>query len=140
MIQTYLWKAYFWINVIIVGSGTGYLSYILINAGTSEVTGLTISDLIITIIEIISMIGLFGYCYQIKILSASIWRQVLILKICEIIYVFLFYRGSEDIWKGNLVFYEILIILGFIIFFDLIKVYALYLYTFKSKYIWSKSV
>lgn len=92
------------------------------------------SDAFATIISLIGIAGVFGYVYKRALFDARFWKLILYINLLTVFFtvyiIYVSYEGATEYKiEGTLLLIAMLIIM-------LPETIALYLYSFKSNYLW----
>ena len=123
------WKTYFWLLLSFSLITLGFDMQDVFNGHYPEV-----SDVFATIISLIGIAGVFGYVYKKALFDARFWKLILFVNLLTLFFtvyiIYISYEGATEYKiEGTLLLMAMLIII-------LPETIALYLYSFKSKFLW----
>jgi hypothetical protein len=130
MIKT-IWKIYFWFLLLVIVAIFGYDTYDVINGSDINYYNIPIHT-----IQILALLGVFGYIYQRCYFHVNLWKTIFYIQI--IILLYSCYIVLTEFSLSNLNQSGIAFLLFFTIALMAPEILALYLYSYKSNKLWLK--
>ena len=94
------------------------------------------SEIILMVLELIVLLGLYGFCFKVRIINTAAWKSVLVAYILTAIFVIY----DSPMFFMELRSEELLISIIVLLFFISPKIYALVIYSYKSPELWVNTV
>ena len=125
------WKIYFWVLI-----GATFVALCSDVFGVLRGSIIDPNDVVLYVIQFAAIAGVFGYAYKKALLSVAVWRFVLLSQL-----LMLLYSGyiivSVQPEPGALTPVSTLLAIAMVVLI-LPELVALYLYSFRSRYLWEQ--